>query len=86
MQKQLYTALNTLNKFITMVDNRDNLEDIPYEDKTKWEVKLTPPFVEVKGEHIHCPEGYHYRKGYPIGNSYVHGICVKNPKKKFGFI
>jgi len=67
-----------------MIENEDNWEAIPEEDKTKW--AFMPPFLKVEGEHVHCPKGYHYRKGYPTKNRYVYGLCVKNPKKKFGFV
>ncbi len=69
-----------------MVVNKDYWEEIPDEDKTKWKVKPMPPFVEVKGEHVHCPKGYHYKKGYPTKYAYIRGFCVKNSKKKLGCV
>ena len=65
---------------------KDNWEGIPAEDKTKWKVKPMPPFVEVEGEHVHCPDGYHYKKGYTTKYGYVNGFCVKNPRKRFGIV
>ncbi len=68
-----------------MVTNDQDLDGIPDEDKIKWRLTPTPPFVGVEGEHVHCPVGYHYKKGYPTKYGYVRGFCVRNPKRKFRF-
>jgi hypothetical protein len=58
--------------------------DVPSEDKTKW--RLKPPFVDIGGEHVNCPHGYHYVKGYPTKYGYVKGYCAKNPKGRLNFL
>jgi hypothetical protein len=63
-----------------------NLDGIPDEDKTKWEFALVPGIIKIRGEHVPCPRGYHYKKGYPTKYGYVRGFCVKNPRKNFRIV
>ena len=68
-----------------MVLNDQDLDGIPDEDKTNWEITV-PHIIRIRGEHVTCPKGYHYKKGYPTKHGYVRGFCVKNPRKRFGIV